>query len=100
MEIIRSPPETSNYIPLSVHQSATPASFYNGPPVLHYHSRRSKIVILASDVELSAPIATLASAFSTASKQSATTNGHGTEGSNGVDSDAVVDDAEVWVTSE
>ncbi|KAL2220154.1 regulator of volume decrease after cellular swelling-domain-containing protein [Thermoascus aurantiacus ATCC 26904] len=50
MELLRAPPDTSSFVPLAEHQSRTPASFYSGPPVLHYHSERCKVVILERDL--------------------------------------------------
>ncbi|CAK7567296.1 MAG: hypothetical protein SEPTF4163_005259 [Sporothrix epigloea] len=35
---LRSPPSLDSYIPVAEHQSRTPVSFYDGPPVLHYHT--------------------------------------------------------------
>ena len=34
---LRSPPSVSVYTPLTEHETRTPASFYEGPPVLYYH---------------------------------------------------------------
>ncbi|KAF4763675.1 hypothetical protein N7455_010896 [Penicillium solitum] len=50
MEVIRSSPEASSFVPLAEHQSRTPSSFYSGPPVLYHHSQRCKIVILEREL--------------------------------------------------
>lgn len=34
---LRSPPSVAAYTALSEHETRTPSSFYEGPPVLHYH---------------------------------------------------------------
>ncbi|EPE05696.1 glycosyltransferase family 31 protein [Ophiostoma piceae UAMH 11346] len=34
---LRSPPSVSAYTPLTEHETRTPSSFYEGPPVLYYH---------------------------------------------------------------
>jgi chloride channel, nucleotide-sensitive, 1A len=39
---VRSPPSLDDYTPLSEHQEQTPASFYGGKPVLHYHAAGAK----------------------------------------------------------
>ena len=109
MEVIHEAPKTSSFVPLAEHQSATPASFYSGPPVLHYHSSRSKIVVLAADVPHCPPLGTLTNAYNSASKESATTNGHTSAQGNAVAvvetdgddaTDLVIADADIWVTSE
>jgi nucleotide-sensitive chloride channel 1A len=50
MEVLRTAPDTSSFVPLAEHQSRTPSSFHSGPPVLHYHSQRCKVVILERDL--------------------------------------------------
>lgn len=103
MEVIREPPKASTFIPLAEHQSATPASFYTGPPVLHYHSDRSKVIILerdASGAALLEPLLLHANdSEATATNGGAETNGH----QESTDSDAqekVIEEIDVWVTSE
>lgn len=34
---LRSPPSVSAYTSLSVHETRTPTSFFEGPPILYYH---------------------------------------------------------------
>jgi chloride channel, nucleotide-sensitive, 1A len=50
MEVLREPPSIATFVPLAEHQSATPASFYSGPPVLHYYSDRSKVRVLQQEL--------------------------------------------------
>ncbi|KAJ5776951.1 hypothetical protein N7520_000197 [Penicillium odoratum] len=50
MEPLGTAPQASSYVPIAEHQSRTPSSFHSGPPVLHYHSQRCKVVILESDL--------------------------------------------------
>lgn len=97
MEILREPPKTTSFVSLAEHQSRTPASFYEGPPVLHYYSDRSKLIILESDIDSATAFAPLLEKATSASHA----NGSETNG----DSDAhrkekVVEGVDVWVTSE
>lgn len=99
MEVLREAPKASTFIPLAKHQSATPASFYTGPPVLHYHSDRSKVIILERDASGAALLEPLLQHATSAAQASggAETNGH-QETSD--DAQKVVEDVDVWVTSE
>ena len=104
MEIIAEAPEVSSFVPLIEHQSATPASFHSGPPVLHYYSQRCKILVLESDVAKSAVFETLARG----GEQGQATNGSSSNGALSNELHAVeggfarrtIDDIDVWVTSE
>ncbi|ERT01762.1 hypothetical protein HMPREF1624_00056 [Sporothrix schenckii ATCC 58251] len=42
---LRSPPALDSYTPLADHESRTPASFYEGPPVLHYHTTGARAYV-------------------------------------------------------
>jgi chloride channel, nucleotide-sensitive, 1A len=107
METIYEAPDITAFVPLIEHQSATPASFYSGPPVLHYHSQRCKVIVLESDLNKSIPLHRLAQGG-----EKLHTNGSGNgNSSNGdetgllppnEDSSAqrVVGNIDVWVTSE
>ncbi|KAJ9371850.1 hypothetical protein DTO282F9_3185 [Paecilomyces variotii] len=108
MEVLRSPPSTSSFVPLAEHQAHTPASFYSGPPVLHYVSERCKVVILERDL-LAAP-AINAMRGEVLRNTTATGNENGVNGSgqaavsqNGEEEEGkevVIDGIDVWVTSE
>jgi hypothetical protein len=90
MEVLQEAPNSSTFVPLSEHQSATPASFYSGPPVLHYHSRRCKVVILERDLNLSPALTALArETEKTSTTAEPVTNGNDEQ-----------NDVDVWVTSE
>ncbi|KIW18695.1 hypothetical protein PV08_02984 [Exophiala spinifera] len=100
MEVLTEQPKTSSFTPLAEHQATTPASFYSGPPVLHYYSDRSKIVVLQHEVEslpAFAPLLSKAEAVSTS-------HANGTETANGDSNEAqsqkVLDDVDVWVASD
>jgi len=97
MEVLREPPNSSSFIPLVEHQSTTPASFYAGPPVLHYYSDRSKLIILEHETDSAAAFAPLLEkATSQSHANGAATNGDaGTQGA-----EKVVEDVDVWVTSD
>lgn len=109
MEVLRSPPSTSSYVPLAEHQARTPASFYSGPPVLHYLSERCKVVILERDL-LAAPALNALRGEHTSSgtangnenglngSAQAAQNGEGEEEELG--KEIVIDGVDVWVTSQ
>ncbi|CAK7205046.1 hypothetical protein SEUCBS139899_007810 [Sporothrix eucalyptigena] len=42
---LRTPPSLASYTPVAEHQSRTPASFYEGPPVLHYHTTGARAYV-------------------------------------------------------
>lgn len=97
MEVLREAPKPSSFVPLIEHQSATPASFHSGPPVLHYYSDRSKVIVLEHELESApafAPLFTVASAHE--EENGAQTNGHDSE----QHKQKVVEDVDIWVTSE
>ncbi|EXJ91654.1 hypothetical protein A1O3_00204 [Capronia epimyces CBS 606.96] len=97
MEILREPPKASTFIPLVEHQSATPASFYSGPPVLHYYSDRSKLIILESEISAVAAFAPLLQQSGPQPHANGTeTNGDASER----DQQRVVEDLDLWVTSD
>lgn len=91
MEALSTAPEASSFVPLAEHQSRTPSSFYDGPPVLHYHSQRCKIVILESEL-LASPQLNALRGDSTASTNGATENDD--------EKEIAIDGVDIWVTSE
>ena len=100
MEILREAPRPSSFVPLLEHQSTTPASFYSGPPVLHYYSDRSKLIVLEHEVE---SVAALAPLLQKATSEPGQSHANGTEtngNSEGLGKEKVVEDVDVWVTSE
>lgn len=97
MEILREAPSAASFIPLVEHQSTTPASFYSGPPVLHYYSDRSKVIVLQRELSNAAAFIPLFSSAQDAAKPS--TEGHlQTNGDS--DEQKVVSEVDIWVTSE
>jgi chloride channel, nucleotide-sensitive, 1A len=103
MEVLQEAPKSDSFIPLSEHQSATPASFYSGPPVLHYHGGRCKVIILERDLKQSPALTALAQKSHEApATAEPVTNGsydHGSEADE-AEKQKVFDDVDVWVTSE
>ncbi|EXJ93653.1 hypothetical protein A1O1_02045 [Capronia coronata CBS 617.96] len=102
MEVLRDPPKASTFVPLHEHQSATPASFYTGPPVLHYYSDRSKLIVLEPEISDVAAFAPLLEHSTTQSESDSHANGTETDG-HAADHQAqqkVVEDLDVWVTSD
>lgn len=96
MEVLNSAPEASAFIALAEHQSRTPSSFHSGPPVLHYHSQRCKVVILERDLVATPALSSLRGeqgpSNGTAEATQATEEAEGTE--------VAIDDVETSVTSE
>lgn len=90
MEVIRSSPEASSFVPLAEHQSRTPSSFYSGPPVLYHHSQHCKIVILERELLATPALNALRgqdAANSTASQDDE-------------DKEVAISGVDTWVTSE
>jgi chloride channel, nucleotide-sensitive, 1A len=97
MEVLHEPPDSAAFVALAEHQSATPASFYSGPPVLHYHSDRSKVRILQRELD-NAP------AFLPLFRNSVSVALSESSGDNHVNGDSdverTVDGVDVWATSQ
>ena len=103
MEVLQEAPNSSTFVPLSEHQSATPASLYSGPPVRHYHSGRCKVVSLERDLYLSPALTALArESEKTSTTAERATNGNGEQGEEEDEpvKQKVLGDVDVWVTSE
>jgi chloride channel, nucleotide-sensitive, 1A len=104
MEVIHEAPAVNSFVPLVEHESTTPASFYSGPPVLHYHSQNCKVLILEDDITKSATIQRFAQDVQSLSTE--ITGGSNGESTNNPPSSQdtptrrVLNDIDVWVTSE
>jgi chloride channel, nucleotide-sensitive, 1A len=101
MEVLHTRPVPSSFTSLAEHQSRTPESFYSGPPVLHFHSDRCKIIILESDLTASPGL--------NAMRGSPISNDDAVNGSRHdasyvqdaeQEKEVVIDGVDVWVTSE
>ena len=88
MNALPEAPSASSFVLLADHQSRTPASFYSGPPVLHYHSQRCKLLALERDLR-SIPALN-------AIRGNTSVNGSAAES----EKETVVEGVDVWVTSE
>lgn len=99
MEVLREAPKPTAFVPLPEHQSATPASFYAGPAVLHYYSDRAKVIILEHELAGAPALASLMrnSSIET-SAESAESNGDSTDVPD--EKKRIANDVDVWVTSE
>ncbi|EXJ60649.1 hypothetical protein A1O7_04802 [Cladophialophora yegresii CBS 114405] len=105
MEILREAPKPSSFVPLIEHQSSTPASFYTGPPVLHYYSDRSKLIVLEHEAHSIPALAPLLEASaqqpdSHPQPQTETTNGTSDANATGTASQRVITELDVYVTSD
>ncbi|GIK00177.1 hypothetical protein Aspvir_004197 [Aspergillus viridinutans] len=106
MEPLRSAPEASSFVLLADHQSRTPASFHSGPPVLHYHSKQCKLVILERDLLSTPALNAIRGSTPTANGSSdhtstaAASNNAAADGEEGRENELVVDSVDVWVTSD
>lgn len=96
MEVLREAPKVTSFIPLVEHQSATPASFYSGPPVLHYYSDRCKVLILDRDLSSVPALAEFANGGT--GETGTTTIGDGARLDEGVYK--TIEEVDIWVTSE
>jgi nucleotide-sensitive chloride channel 1A len=94
MESLITAPEASSFVPIAEHQSRTPSSFYSGPPVLHYHSQRCKVVILESDLIANPALNSLRGENATANGNSAQAN------ENGESTEVAIEGVNTWVGSE
>ncbi|KAJ5626659.1 hypothetical protein N7528_004086 [Penicillium herquei] len=92
MEPLRSAPEADTFVPIAEHQARTPSSFYSGPPVLHYHSQRCKVVILERDL--------LANPALNALRAQATANGTAAVDEDAEDKEIAIEGVDTWVGSE
>ncbi|KAJ5272494.1 hypothetical protein N7478_007619 [Penicillium angulare] len=90
MEPLRTAPEASSFVPIAEHQSRTPSSFHEGPPVLHYHSQRCKVVVLEGDL-LSNPALNALRGEVAANGTNAQADG---------ESEISIEDVDTWVGSE
>jgi len=98
MEVLQEAPQSSAFTSLAEHQSRTPASFYSGPAVLHYHSANCKILVHSHDLRGSSPLSSLAL------KDVPNTNGHsangdGADGADDNDREVSIRGVDIWVTS-
>lgn len=98
MEILSEAPEVTSFVPLIEHQSTTPASFYSGPPVLHYYSQRCKVIVLESDITKSPAVQRLTQGGEKTNPNGNNSNGDSIEEE--TSAQRVVSDIDVWVTSE
>ncbi|KAJ5317795.1 hypothetical protein PENANT_c004G10815 [Penicillium antarcticum] len=88
MDVLRNAPEASTFVPLAEHQSRTPSSFYEGPPVLHYHSERCKIVILEHELAATPALSALRGESAAASSEQDDAK------------EIAIEGIETWVTSD
>jgi nucleotide-sensitive chloride channel 1A len=91
MEVLSTAPEASTFVPIAEHQSRTPSSFHDGPPVLHYHSQRCKVVLLERDLVATPAMNALRGA-------NASANGSAQESDE--ENEVAIEDVDTWVTSE
>ncbi|RMD44866.1 hypothetical protein DV735_g311, partial [Chaetothyriales sp. CBS 134920] len=96
MEVLREPPNVSTFVPLAEHQSTTPASFYSGPPVLHYHSDRSKLIIAEGEI---GKVLAFAPLIQHANPPQSESNGE-SEHAETAETQRVVDNVDIFVTSD
>lgn len=100
MEILNEPPNISSFTPLIEHQSTTPTSFYTGPPVLHYHIDRSKLIVLEHEAH---SVPALAPLLEGATQQNPPSGASDAETMNGGSTpqgkQETIPDVDVYVTS-
>ncbi|KAI9930055.1 hypothetical protein ASPWEDRAFT_101458 [Aspergillus wentii DTO 134E9] len=91
MEPLHAAPETASFVLLAEHQSRTPSSFHSGPPVLHYHNKQCKVVILERDILANPPLNAI---------RGAAANGSGAATEEAEEKEIAIDGVDVWVTSD
>lgn len=97
MEVLHEAPKVSSFVPLAEHQSTTPASFYSGPPILHYYSDRSKLIILDREAQNTPALAPLLQhAASSQQNNEGQINGHSAESNER----KTIEEVDVFVTSD
>lgn len=96
MEVLHQRPEPTSFVPLAEHQSRTPESFYNGPPILHHVSERCKAVTSEGELRACPALAGLRNG----GRSSSGGSGNAAAEAEDDDKDVVVDEVDVWVTSE
>lgn len=97
MEVLTAAPSRGSFTPLAEHQSTTPASFTSGPPVLHYHSGRCKVILLESELSTAPALSNLAAKAKQSQSNGSETNGTDTDTD---PSQRTIENVNVWVTSE
>ncbi|KAL9618119.1 MAG: hypothetical protein Q9160_007126 [Pyrenula sp. 1 TL-2023] len=97
MEVLTTPPKLDDFVSLVEHQSSTPASFYNGPAVLHYQSDDCRLRISEVDLRTSSVLSRLDIEASSSHASAPTVNGD----SNGTEShsERIIEEIQVWVAS-
>ena len=98
MEIIHETPTAEAFVSLSTHQSQTPESFFNGPPVLYHHSPSAKLSIQSSELALAPALTKLFEGSSATQNGSAPVVNGDTPPAE--DQELSVEGIDVWVTSE
>ena len=81
MEILHESPLESSFVPLSVHQSQTPSSFYPGPRVLYFRAK-GRLLVLKEDASRCSSVESLV------------------KDSQSSEESWLTEDVEVWVSSE
>jgi chloride channel, nucleotide-sensitive, 1A len=98
MEVLREPPKASSFVPIGEHQSTTPASFYSGPPVLHYHSDRSKVIVYEDEINKAPALVPLLEHSQSQHHSDGSTQTNGD--SSHIETQKVIEDVDIYVTSE
>ncbi len=99
MEVLHSAPTTSSFTPLPTHQSQTPDSFFDGPPILYHHSPSATLKTHASDLAAAPALSVLARGVHRHSNGTAAIN-ETTEDEDQHDEEIEIQGVDVWVTSE
>jgi nucleotide-sensitive chloride channel 1A len=98
MEVLRQAPQTGSFVPLAEHQSTTPVSFHSGPPVLHYYSDRCKVIVLEDELQNAPALSEFTAKFSQTVNSNEQDHAEETNGNHSTQK--VLEEVDVWVTSE
>ena len=98
MEILHNQPSLSDFTSLSVHQSQTPASFYDGPAVLHHHSPSCSIQLSRRDLDLAPAFTQLAAGGRTVNGGTTANGNH--EDTEEQEAEVQIPSVDIYITSE
>lgn len=90
MDAITERPTIESFTPLSEHQEQTPTAFFGSRAVLHAYAPKAKIVLQTSDLSSQPLLQNLRNPAPAPADESRDT----------VNDNAVIEDLEIWVTSE
>ncbi len=99
MEVLHEPPALDSFTPLTTHQSQTPTSFYEGPPVLHHRAQDAQLVISTHDLHSTPALSNLRAPTDLPTRNGHTDSNHDRDHDD-PNPDIVLHGLDIYVTSE